>query len=362
MTRFILFLGGLLFVAGCNEPAPERTPIDRNQVKKDLVHGMILPANAEFALTASALARSVETLNDSISTSNLLSAQQAWMEAHAAWSACSFTQVGDIADTFIHNKLYTWPANEQFIKKNLAANETFGEDFAEGIGSNSKGLGAIEYLLFGDGTTPAEEHVQALMDDPKRASMAFSLAQNVQERSAQLEARWKEEAQAFIDNPRTGVSGSLNQLVNMLIRATENLKIQQLQRPLGLTKGDGPDPTAAQAFRSGASLQSIQQTVATIKHWYFGNDNEYSLDELLLDPASLTPADEQTHQKVQSAIAAAESAVKEVDGSLEAALFHDQDDVLTLHDKVAELYVILSVDLASALGVQVTMGDNDGDS
>ncbi|HMR67574.1 MAG TPA: imelysin family protein, partial [Anaerolineae bacterium] len=258
----------------------------------------------------------------------------------------------------LHTPIKKWPINTSFIEKFITEEtDPIDEPFIESIGSTSKGLTAIEYLIF---SAPPAETVAALTAEPRRLAYLVALTENLARKARELEAVWLPEgdnqAQAFIEADFSGndVQGSLNMLVNEMIAALETTTNSRLNYPRKGTYGT-PQPEAVESPYAqysgpliGANLRGVQQTFNAGLAGY--------LDFLQSDQS-----DQPLSATINAQFEQAVLAVEAISPSLQVAVADDPATVEQAYNEVRALLVLFKVDLANQMGVTVTFSDNDGD-
>lgn len=124
------------------------TSFDQYAMLVNILNNAVLPANARFEGSTIELQAALRSLRDEPSMDTLAAAQASWRTASGAWAECDL--FGSRELTIFHNQIDKWPTNIEFVEGFIGDNlvETLDAEFAASIGSTSKGLPAIEYLLF----------------------------------------------------------------------------------------------------------------------------------------------------------------------------------------------------------------------
>jgi predicted lipoprotein len=260
----------------------------------------------------------------------------------------------------VHNQIKKWPINMTFIEKFITEEaDTIDEPFIESIGSTSKGLTVIEYLIFNPDLTDTAI-AQRLAAEPRRMAYLVGLVENLHRKSQELLLMWVAEgdnqAQAFIeaDFSANNVQGSISMLANEMIEEVEMIANAKLNYPRQGVYGD-PQPQAVESPYAQYSiplavnnLRGLQQTfnagLADYVDFLQANQSDVHLSEAI-------------NRQFEQAIAALEA----VSPSLQAAVIEDPGTVEQAYNEVKALLVLFKVDLANQLSITITFSDNDGD-
>ena len=284
-----------------------------------------------------------------------------WLETLLVWKNLELYDVGDIQDSFIHFQINRWPSNTVFIDNFIAGNEVINEAFINSNGSSSKGISAIEYLLY-SGETTQETLTSFISTDnaDRRTNYLFALIENLVIKSQELKEQWEAYAPTFYSTLETGLNGSQNQLINAMITLSEQIVILKLGNALGDQNGGNIDITELENYRSQVSLESIEQNVRTLYSTYTGeyrNDNDSIGFDDFLSLLNANIIDEAIRTSFEENL----TSINNIQGSLVNALETNPQQVIELQSSLNELEVLIKVDMANALGVIVTVNSNDGD-
>lgn len=348
-----------LTVEATDAPATPASPgdgFDRRAMLTTIIEESVLPLHRQFVSEAEALAQAAAAFEAAPTVETLAELQEQWRTTAEAWAAAE--HLGFRFTMTLHTPIKKWPINTSFIEKFITEEtDPIDEPFIESIGSTSKGLTAIEYLIF---SAPATETVAQLTTEPRRLAYLVALTENLARKARELEALWlpegKNQAQAFIEADFSGndVQGSLNMLVNELIAALETTANTRLNYPRKGTYGT-PQPEAVESPYAqfsgpliGANLRGVQQTFNAGLAGY--------LDFLQPDHGG-EPLSATINAQFEQAVRAVEA----ISPSLQVAVTDDPATVEQAYNEVRALLVLFKVDLANQLGVTVTFSDNDGD-
>ena len=199
--------------------AKAQDSFDRRAMLQSLVDNVILPGQATFTEASLTLSAAAEQFVREPDGDNLAALHNAWRETAEAWQEIAHFNM-DLRLTSIHNQVYKPPANYDFIDDILNGDDEISEAFVDGIGSTSKGLDALEYLIFDPDKTPTEI-VNAFADEGRR-QFALALAQNIERKAGEIRDYWSPDgrkyADRFVKADQEGgaVQGTINMLANKI--------------------------------------------------------------------------------------------------------------------------------------------------
>jgi predicted lipoprotein len=337
----------LVLAAGC-------TPqFDREAMLTNIADEVILPAHEAFLARSAALEKEAGDFSENPTAESLTRLQESWLEAARAWKRVELYPFG--GTMLLHTSIEKRPVNEEFIENFIATEPVLDEAFIEGIGSTSKGLGAIEYLIF----DPEGGDAQVLesFSDPRRGEYLAGLAANLNTRAERLGDAWAPEGgnyrEAFIDAAADGadLEGSISLLSNEMIFLTEMVAREKIGVPLGKDGFGEPSPESAEGYRSGSSLDLTKANIEALQAAF-----EAGLDEYLSQLGG-----EATAEAISTQFETVLADLEAIGPSLEEAVVTRPEDVEKAYQSLRVLVTLLKTDMANRLGITITFSDNDGD-
>lgn len=365
-----------LSLVGLSSQGCVRVRFDREAMLGQVVDSVIVPAHRTLAAEVGALDEAAAAFALRPDSAGLGRLQERWVATERAWKAVELFQFESLV--LIHNNIEKRPPREVFIEEavgefSLPPEGADGEGMrrrgveqVEGLGSTTRGLAVLEYLIFpdleeggagGDGMAA----VLARMEDPSRRAFVLALTGNLVAKADELVAFWTPEGvdfgRTFRENSSDGadLQGSVSLLANRMIGLYETALQIRLGMPMGRTTDGIPRPDEVEAARSGESLALLRATVESVRRTYDAGLDDY------LDHLDSAPADQRLSGRIHRQFATVSRAMNAVDGPLRSALTEDVGDVDVLYDEMRMLLVLLKTEMAGLLGITVTFGDADGD-
>lgn len=349
------------FLAGCTGGGGDSGGTDeRPAVIASLAEHVAGTRYGEFETRAAALASASAALCAAPSEGTLSSAREAWWSAREPWKRAELILFGPVVeypDRF-GPKIDDWPVNADAVEELVAGEGTLDQDAFDGMGSATRGLPVVEYLLWERG----EQTVDALSSDPRRCEVLAGAAADVSANAARLEEAWRTDWQARLSSPEAKadddydtVQDVLDEWVNRMGFTVENIRSTKLGGPLGDSSGGEPQPDAIESRYSGRSLTDARDALAGVRDAWTGDvggDNPGIVD--LVDDASFVTSTDTLFDEAEGRLA-------EVPETLEETVTLQPEIAARAQEALQALQVAIQVDLAQALGVTVAFNDNDGD-
>lgn len=317
----------------------------------EFVHSLwqfgVLPAARSFQASADRLVRQLEPSPQAIDPAHRMrDARQAWTDALASWLQLTTVALGPVVERRSVGILdFDSPRPERIRQAvEFAAAGPLGAEQMEQVGSSSKGLPALEWLLW---STPAE-----LPQDAAMWHYLLSLARDLATEAQQLHKGARELAGREID-PRAAADG-ISDFLNQLVGAVETLRWRDIERPLlaRVSRSDGyPRQRSGQTALAWASAwQAIQAACrpSAIR-------TESAAGRITLMAYLRGLGHEALAHRLDAAVQQAEQAL---------ARLRPQDSPVRQRAAIQALLrlrKLLEEDVARALGVQIGFTDNDGD-
>jgi len=372
MVRSLLTMGLILSstfgLGGCSTPAEDDTL--QKAVMGDLAKIVIYPWQMELATEATAVETTVAAFCAAPTEANLIAAQDAWRKARMPWKRAEMVRIGPVEDLRLGAAIDFWPVRPDTIEAAItAAPEPVTAEHIAALGTSSKGMPAIEYLLFdplGGNATVLTALGGMDATAVKRCDYARALAETFANDAAALEAAWNPMGGAFVNELANAGAGSktftsgqsgIAGIVNLLNASLQGANENKLSGPLGLNTGS-PDATLVESRYSDHSLEDLLENLHGVEEIYYGRHGDASGQGL---SALVNARSSAIDNAVKTALTDAESKVSAIAPPLRTAITAQPETATATHAAIRALRIRLSTDVASVLGVSILLNDTDGD-
>ena len=333
----------------------------REQQLTNIFNNEIIVLSTLFSSETEKLSSEIENFKTNTTLDNLTKTRNSWVNVLKIWKRLELYNLGAVENSFIHFEINRWPTNTTLINKYIDGVAIMNEAFVTTKGSSSKGISAIEYLLYSDvNQQKVRTSFITSPNNARRLDYLLALSKNLESKAVQLKNMWNIDKSNFISSIENGTSGSQNQLTNALISIIEEIIIKKLGNPLGNTSGGKVNIEKLEAYRSETSLGILQEHLTVLKRCFLGSFKEKSIKWgydnylTLIGNETITP-------KVLEAFEIIQQNINSINGSLKNELLSNPDKIVKLRQKFTDLLVLIKVDLANTIGATVTISDNDGD-
>ncbi len=326
----------------------------KDAMLRDIAHKVISSGYEELDLKCRDLTNAIGKLVETPGRTTREAAQQAWGAAAQCAGRMQCFQKGPILDRDYVSTFYYWQVLPLRLEAVIQSQQLISQSFFDEMGATTKGIFALEFLLFE--TMPNAAALEATgKDGERRRVFVQALVMDVQMKAGELATDWKSAGQdsptaKFVNNGQE----SVNVLVNQLAQLTELVGERQLNFVLLLPSPISMQLDRIEGSRSGRSLTGILAKLEGARKLYRGADGLGLDDAVGQVNASLA-------KRLDEQFDAAIASVRSIAAPLEQAVGHNRSSVQKAYEEMHALEVLLKVDLASALGVTLTFSSADGD-
>lgn len=346
---FVLLISGM--ITACSGSNFDRTLILENTAKN-----LIVPAYEDFAFKSDSLNKAVIQFARNPEQQSLASVRSAWKEAIKSWKRAEVYNFGPIDEMVLRTSIDRWPTSEAGIETAIEEYEG-SDDYLLRIGSNRKGLPAMDYLLFHE---QPEVVINEFQNENRKAYLKL-LSQSLVENSRFILDAWKNTyTQEFIkasgNRPNSGITLLANEMGYLL----EMIGMDKLDIPFGAQTNGVPRLQMLELEYAQISKELILENLKSLQRTFNGGEGQ-GFDDYL-NTLNVEWEDELLlSELINSEYETAISIINEMDGSLREAMLNDKETVQQLIDSVRKLYIYTEVDMISQLSLLDTFSDNDGD-
>jgi predicted lipoprotein len=342
----------------------------------------------DVVVAANALVEATSALEASPSEATLGAARAAWRAASETWQRVELVGVGPAAPPTaaggqgLRDLIYSWPLVSRCVVDQTIVSEGYGaDDFTDKALINARGLAAIEYLLFFDGSDNGCSSTSSINTQgswaalgeggvaERRRAYAAVLARDVADTAANIASGWAPEGGDVAGElARAGAESSLfaseqaalNAVTDGLFYVDKQLKDLKLGKPLGLYECvEASCTSAAESQIARVGRVFVRENLAGLERFVVGCDaSAGGLDALLRARGAVELADRLVAQ-IGAARAATDALASD---DIVDAVTNDRAKLEALHAAVGTLATTLRTELMAVLDLEPPLyieGDND---
>lgn len=367
MKKF--FLAILISVVGisCGDDdssgsGSENNDFDRSAILVSWADDFIIPQFDTFLADAKLLTAAKDNFIADSNEANLISLRSALTTAYLSFQpVATYSEIGIAAESELayYFNLNAHPLNVEETENNIGDFENV--DLIATANRDAQGLPAVDYLVNGLGATDAEItafYTGAEADNYKGyLSLVIDRIENL---TQQVVDDWANSYRAtFVENTSSSSAGSFDVFVNNYIEYFERrLRASKVGIPAGVfTTNTFPDEIES-LYNPTLSKGLLIKALDNAEALYLGLGNsEQSLSSILVD---LEKTELDTEIKDFFNAAQVEIDAELLD-DLGAQVRMDNSKMLSARDALQRVVGRLKADMTSAIGVDITFVDNDGD-
>ena len=351
---FILALGWLLAACADDNTADTERAFDRVPLLENVADNIIVPAYETLAAETEALTVASDRFTHKPTAQQLQALKEQWLAARLAWKTCEAFNFGPIDQRFLDTKMDLFPVSVVGLE-NAVAGYNGEADYLNSVGSDKKGFGALEYLLYHQG----EAETVALFEQEKYATYLGLLTQDLHGIATTVLADWKDGyAETFKANTGNDAGASITLYTNHMIELIEIIKNFKVATPLGVRTNSDPLPNLVESPYANTSVALILKNLEIIETVFTGGAGE-GLDDYL-EALDLSDGEEPLATSIRTKIADCRTAAARLD-NLQTEVTTNQTAVQALLEATQTLTTLTKSDMMSQLGIIVTFSSNDGD-
>ena len=350
----------LLLLAACTQEPPP----SRQDVLTSLTDQVIVPRFQSVSEEMNGLRVALHGLCSDPTPANLDTAREAWRDAREPWLRSQAMWFGPVMDRRSRILVDWSPVDPERIEATLAKRESVSaNDVREFFGSTQRGLGAIEYVIFGEDSAVLES-----LDEPDglRCQYLTALGDVVADEMAIVLSEWQGDGSSsggYAGYFKGAASIALveQQAVDEAVRTsvflTRTISDMRLGKALGADGGKS-DPSAIPGGNAHNAVADLRNQVLGMQDVYLGTEPDTGLGVSGLVRGVSKEADDRMRDHFSATLAA----IDDLREPLQSSVLDNPEPVRLAHQRFQELQRALNTEVVSLLGVTVGFADTDGDA
>ncbi|MDB6144015.1 MAG: imelysin family lipoprotein [Pseudomonas sp.] len=354
MFRPKLLLTGLaaLAISACSPQDPQAV------ISAAIAKQVILPSYSRWVDADRQL--SISALAFCEGKANLETARVDFLHAQKAWAELQPLLIGPLAEGNRAWQVQFWPDKKNLVGRQveqlIAAQPQIDAVTLVNSSVVVQGLSAYEYILF-----DAKVDMASAEQKARYCPLLTAIGERQKTLAEEIFSRWNSsdgmlaQLSKFPNQRYADSHEAIAELLRVQVTALDSLK-KKLGTPLGRQTKGVPQPFQAEAWRSKASLNSLQASLISAETVWTGVDN-HGLRGLL--PAEQKPLAD----KIDAAYADSRSLLTALTLPLTDLLASEDGrrQLNDFYDSLNEVHRLHGGELAKALGIALGFNANDGD-
>ena len=345
---------------------------DKLSLLTNLADNYIIPSLDAYKSKIVTLNIHVDSFITNPSISNLTLIRTNWEDALLNWQDIGFLDFGPSEYILLRKQTNTFPIDTTELNNSITL-----ADWNLGYVSSydSKGLQALDYLLFKPGHTD-NEIITYFQNNENARNYLKALTEDLNQNINYVTNEWITYREDFINdfevttsNLSTNSQGSsISNIINALCLHYEfYVRRGKVGLPLGVFNGFSQLelPELVECYYSGKSTQNLVRSVNYLRKYitgssYLNNDNGLGLDDYM-DFVNAEQNSQQLSTVIDNQFLTIFEELNNINGPLSEEIINNKLHITQTYQELQQLVPYMKVDMTSALGVLITYQDNDGD-
>ncbi|WP_217475013.1 imelysin family protein [Stutzerimonas stutzeri] len=343
-------LGLLLSACAPSDPFAETS--------KTLVDEVLHPTYTQWAETNRRMAAS--SIAFCAGNEELSDAREAFLQAQFAWAGLQPMLIGPMGEGNRAWQVQFWPDKKNLVGRQVTALLKNKPELTQADLENGsvvlQGLSAYEYVLYDKAVDLNDSQTKA-----RYCRLLEAVGEHQQKLTADILQQWEgkdgmvAQLSEFPNERYADSQEAIADLLRVQVTALDGLK-KKLGAPLGRQSKGIPQPFQAEAWRSDATLGSIDAALAGAQRLWQGNDDNGLKQLVPAQQAELVKRIDVAYATTRKQIADIMVPFSELITDEAGRARLDE-----LYQQIDALHRLHQSDLARALGVQIGFNAHDGD-
>jgi predicted lipoprotein len=345
---------------------------DKLSLLTNLADNYIIPSLDAYKSKIVTLNIHVDSFITNPSISNLTLIRTNWEDALLNWQDIGFLDFGPSEYILLRKQTNTFPIDTTELN-NFISLADWNLEYTSSY--DSKGLQALDYLLFKPGHTD-NELITYFQNNENARNYLKALTEDLNQNINYVTNEWITYREDFINdfevttsNLSTNSQGSsISNIINALCLHYEfYVRRGKVGLPLGVFNGFSQLelPELVECYYSGKSTQNLVRSVNSLRKYvtgssYLNNDNGLGLDDYM-DFVNAEQNSQQLSTVIDNQFLTILEELNNINGPLSEEIINNKSQITQTYQELQQLVPYMKVDMTSALGVLITYQDNDGD-
>lgn len=360
---FILFASVILFACSSDEGGGTTIPtdtFDRTAMLTHWANDIIKPNYVSMSTKSQHLQGKINVFTQDPKPINLVAVRSSFKDAYKQFQHVSMFEIGKAEELRLRNNVNTYPTDVAGIQANIE-NGSVNLNLSSEI--DTQGFPAIEYLLYGVGSTDDEiiafytTHANATKNKAYLNQLGTRLHSLINEVNQDWQGNY---ANTFIANSGTSASSSVNKIANDYMFYYEKaFRAGKVGIPAGVFSNE-PLPNHVECLYEGASGRDMLLEALTASKDFFNGSGGLSFAGYL-NHLDVKRNGKSLATIINNQFDVATTQIKTLPNSLKTEVENNNTNMLNTYDELQKNVVYLKVDMMQALNISIDYVDADGD-
>lgn len=352
--------GAMMVCCSEKEKAPD---FNRSGMLENIGRNVILPNYINFEKKSDSLSIVADQFYVDPSLENLVLLQNQFKRTLGAWQSVEIFNFGPADSAELAVNVNSWPTNTKKIDFELQSTEEINDNYVFNLGTTSKGLSAVEYLIFSHSLS--QNDVLSTFAIERRRRYLKALCKNIKSISSSVATRWRNGyLTQFIASSGTSSSSSSSMVINQMVFFLEVIIKQKLGNPMGKKSSQDTSinikPMMIENHLSDATILNLTTNINIIEQVFTGREG-VGLDDYVRELGLKSKSGKPLEEAIIGQFQVIRSQINLISTPMYATINIDYKSVQSTWIECRRLLVFMKTDMMSGLGFVPTFSDNDGD-
>ena len=345
-----------------NQNTSTQATYDRSSFLINVADNILIPSLNQFKTDLTGLQEASNQFTDETSDSNLKFLREKWITSYKSWQHIEMYNIGRAEEIYFNSKMNIYPVNIDRLENNVS---TGNYDLDNANNFSSQGFPALDYLLYGVGTSDSEIVDKFNSGSGYKAYLKDIILKMVNNTNEVIDS-WASYRDVFVSSTENTATSSINKLTNDFIYYYEKgFRANKIGIPAGVFSNDIL-PDRVEAYYSKIYSKDLAlEAMTAIDNFFQGkhSNSDETGDSLktYLDFLDVIKNESNLSTLITEKFSSAKTSIESLDDNFALQLEQDYVKVLGTYDAIQVGVVLLKVDMLQALSINVDYTDADGD-
>ena len=345
-----------------NQNTSSEVTYDRSSFLINIADNIIIPSHNQFKTDLIELQGASNAFEEETNDSNLNILREKWIASYKSWQHIEMYNIGRSEEIYFNSKMNIYPVNIDRLENNVS---TGNYDLDNANNFSSQGFPALDYLLYGVGTSDSEIVEKFNSGSGYKAYLKDIILKMVNNTNQVIDS-WASYRDVFISSTENTATSSINKLTNDFIYYYEKgFRANKIGIPAGVFSNDVlPDRVEAyysKIYSKDLALEAMTAIDNFFQGKHFNSDETGDSLKTYLDFLDVIKNESNLSTLISEKFSSAKTSIESLDDNFALQLEEDYVKVLGTYDAIQLGVVLLKVDMLQALSINVDYTDADGD-
>ena len=345
-----------------NQNTSTQATYDRSSFLINVADNILIPSLNQFKTDLTGLQEASNQFTDETSDSNLKFLREKWITSYKSWQHIEMYNIGRAEEIYFNSKMNIYPVNIDRLENNVS---TGNYDLDNANNFSSQGFPALDYLLYGVGTSDSEIVDKFNSGSGYKAYLKDIILKMVNNTNEVIDS-WASYRDVFVSSTENTATSSINKLTNDFIYYYEKgFRANKIGIPAGVFSNDIlPDRVEAyysKIYSKDLALEAMTAIDNFFQGKHFNSDETGDSLKTYLDFLDVIKNESNLSTLITEKFSSAKTSIESLDDNFALQLEQDYVKVLGTYDAIQVGVVLLKVDMLQALSINVDYTDADGD-